>query len=649
MALLQAGTDTGNQAPPIASFEAELEALHDDEGDAESAVELLEDAARWKVPVNVASREALRELPGLSERELTQIFAYRAAAGPITGLDDLIAAGLSEEAAAALSPFLSFSERPDAPRPPLRIDFLQRWSRRLDLGRGYHMDGSSGYLGSPAAVQSRLNVRLGRSIFAGIVLDKDAGEPFFWSPRRGRYGADFASMHVGTDGAGPLERLIVGDFSVRSAEGLLLGQGMSGLAALRVASTGRLLRPHTSSRESGYFRGLAFQTRPVRGASLAAFISSQALDGRRDSADGSWRIVAPGGHRTGTELDGRRLIRSLAGGAVLSWSSGPLHVGVQAVQSRFGLEEAIRTVSSLSLFGGWIRPGWALTTEVVPERAQGSLAATFAPVPDAVLAVRARRTSAGSERPHSHVGVDSRGTSIETRAWEAECGFRPFAAWSARFRLRGLASGDALYGVRTSKRANVLLQYKPESWLSLELGGMARTSEEAAACEAGRLLLRCGARRVRQSLRLQLEYRHSASLRSRSRLELVRDSMNEPPGGEPRNDPVGLLLYEDVRWRAGRSVQIDVRFAVFETSDESARVYAFENDVLYAFSAPSFAGRGRRWYVLARADPFSRLSLQLKLGVTVYEDVTSVGSGLNEVAGRRIREMKLQIRWRLDR
>lgn len=628
--------------PPDTStavFETMLETLHEVEQDAESVLESLEDAARWKVPLNTASIEALRGLPGMSEADVQLLVSYRSASGRFDGPDDLLAAGLSEDVAASLLPFISY----DAPsaRPPLEVDVVQRWSRRLDVGRGFGTEGPSGYLGSPHALQSRVRARLGRRVFAGLTLDKDAGEPAVSSLPR--LGADFVSAHLGVDDVGPLERVVVGSYSVHAGGGLVLGHGTSNMSALRVDAGDRLLRPHTSTREHGYLRGMAVQLRPVRGAGVAIFAASQALDGRRDSLAGGWRLAAPGLHRTATELDGRRLIgaRTLGGIATLRLQS--VHAGALLVYSRFELDGVQRTVSSSSLFGGWIRSRSALTVELVPSFGHAAATASFSPSGGARLAVRGRRTRARGFRPHAGTGVDSRGESVLLREWEASIAFRPLESWSVDGRVRERKRGHDVLGLSTTRQGQLVVEYRPSRWYALQVRATARSSDAAVSCTADLRLLRCHGRDVRRSVRVQLDYEHSAALRSRSRVELARSD----PASAEASPGDGFLIYEDLRWRPKRWMQLDIRYGLFETTDASTRIVALENDLLYAFAAPSFSGRGRRWYVLVRADPSARLSFQLKLGATIYEDAISVGSGLDEVLGDRIREMKLQMRWKI--
>ncbi len=624
-----------------ALFEQAFERMLDAEDDAASVYEELADASRWKISINSASSEVLRGLPGLSERDVQRIEGHRKTVGPFSKPADLRTAGLSEETAAALLPFVSFEVRPRTSRPRIRTDVVQRWSRRLDVGGGYAREAGAepGYLGSPLSVQTRLNIKLGEDLSFGMTADKDAGEPFVWSPKKARFGPDFATVHAGMDRIGPFERIVIGGYTVHAGEGLIIRHGTSGLSGLRIAGVDRLFRPHASSREQGYFRGLAVQSRPVRGISLAAFAARQLLDGRRDTLEATWRLVSAGRHRTPTEQAGRRMILSRTVGTVAAFRWGAIRLGGLVVRTVHSFRSSSREASAVSFFGGWIRPRWAVAVEAVPHRAHASVTATAAPVSSAAVALRARQTEVGTYRPHTSIGVNGRGESLETKEWEAECSFEPMASWKVSVRLRERRKVDEALRMTSDRHADARLEYRPHRWLNVQLRGTARASDEPGSCVDGGKPLRCDERTVRQTARLQVQYLHSASLRSRARLEWVRSNGALDEGAR------GTLLYKDLRWKPDGHVQVDVRYALFEATHPSARLYVLENDVLYAFSAPSFTGRGRRWYVLARFDPVPSITVQLKFGVTVYEDVSSVGSGLDAVPGNRIREMRLQIRW----
>ena len=61
----------------------------------------------------------------------------------------------------------------------------------------------------------------------------------------------------------------------------------------------------------------------------------------------------------------------------------------------------------------------------------------------------------------------------------------------------------------------------------------------------------------------------------------------------------GYLIYQDVIYRpANFPLDVTFRYALFSTGGYNSRIYTYENDVLYAFSVPSYFDNGQRVYLL---------------------------------------------------
>ncbi len=638
--LIQTASPPADTTETAAVIETALDMLENDLEDSASLQETLEQAVRQKVRLETASAEALRSIPGISERTVQRLLAWRDAGGDLSGPESLLRAGLDERTVGMLLPFVAFGRPEPRRRPRIRMNLVQRWQRRLDLGKGYREDSPSGYLGSPDAMQWRIGIRLGEHIAAGVTLDKDAGEPVRWRPDARQFGADFASFYLTVDQRGPFERIAAGKYAVQAGEGLAAGQGSGGLSSLRVSSPDRILRPHASSREYSYFSGVAIQSKPLYGVSLTGFVSQLSLDARVDTSLNAWYPIYTGYHRTQTEYERRRQARERVAGGVAVVRRGSVYGGVLALHTLQTLNVS-RNTHVRSVFGGWARSRWESSFEWIPEQGHRSVTVSLAPIENASVHIRTRRTRETGPRdlrPHTRIGVNSRGESYDYAEWLAETRFRPFPSWTATLQVRDRKRPlDPLPRARSRLVAGIV-EYRRWRWLTLHVRARTQTFDAASQCRDGRLLLPCLAAEQRQSLRIQVEYRHSPALRSRTRLEIVR--------AEAEKKAEGILLYQDFRWKPWRFMQLDIRYALFDATDASARVYMFENDVLYGFGVPSFNGRGQRWYALSRMQISRRLMLQWKLGVTRYEDVRSTGSGRDETPGNRIRETKVLIQWR---
>jgi hypothetical protein len=104
---------------------------------------------------------------------------------------------------------------------------------------------------------------------------------------------------------------------------------------------------------------------------------------------------------------------------------------------------------------------------------------------------------------------------------------------------------------------------------------------------------------------------------------------------------------------ASKPWSANMRLTCFETGGYNSRIYTYENDVLYGYSIPPFYNKGCRYYVNFRFNAARRIrkpvntgwrgDIWLRWAQTVYQDKSSIGSGLDKIAGSQKSELKFQI------
>ncbi len=110
----------------------------------------------------------------------------------------------------------------------------------------------------------------------------------------------------------------------------------------------------------------------------------------------------------------------------------------------------------------------------------------------------------------------------------------------------------------------------------------------------------------------------------------------------------GILIYQDIIYRpANFPLSASFRYALFATDGWDSRIYAYENDVLYAFSVPAYYDKGQRIYLMLKLDAFRNLDLWLRVARTVFRDKTSIGSSADRINSNHKTEIKLQAKIRL--
>ena len=117
--------------------------------------------------------------------------------------------------------------------------------------------------------------------------------------------------------------------------------------------------------------------------------------------------------------------------------------------------------------------------------------------------------------------------------------------------------------------------------------------------------------------------------------------------GADRED--GFLGYLEAAYNGIQGLSFNVRAQYFETEGYNSRIYAYENDVLYSFSIPAFFNKGFRYYANLNVDVFKNLSFYLRFAQSRFKDLSSIGSGLDEIKGNARTEVKMQLVYRFQK
>ena len=666
--------------------EAALEDLDEETGNAAQLAELLAELAQNPLDVNAASGAELAQIPAISPLLAQSIVQYRAQLGPFASLPELRnVPGITEAVFLNARPYLrvgvELEEAAEEPSlyPPaptlqealrdLQFEVIQRAERRLDYGRGYLEDV---YLGSPNRVYTRIKARAGRQVSLNATLEKDPGEPFRWNPETGTYGYDYFSAHVALRDAGRIKALVLGDYIANFGQGVVLWRSSAfgkGREPVRpVVREGRGILPYGSVEENRFLRGVAATVAITPSLDVSAFASRRRLDASflepdtTDDIDDELAEVrslyTTGLHRRSSEIDRKDVLgESLVGGAV-DVRAGPATFGVVGYHNRFDdpiapgdqayefFDFAGQQATMVSLYGSAFLRSLYLFGEVARGEGGavggiGGAQVGFGSRAEAV--VLARHYGRDFNSLHGYAFGERSGATQNETGFYLGLKLRPEPRWTVaayfdQYRFPWLRF--AVYRPSTGHEALVMVEHKASRWLSFYVQARTETKEVGTRVTDGLgRELRALAPETRQSLRLHGDYTLSRDVRLRARVETTRFLSTDEP------DRFGLLLYQDVRWLPRRWLQVDVRLAFFDVDDYDARVYAYENDLLYTFAVPAFNGRGQRAYVLFKITPHDRLSLQVKYAETRFEDVRTVGSGLDEAEGNRLREVRAQLRW----
>ena len=112
--------------------------------------------------------------------------------------------------------------------------------------------------------------------------------------------------------------------------------------------------------------------------------------------------------------------------------------------------------------------------------------------------------------------------------------------------------------------------------------------------------------------------------------------------------PPGYLISQEVRYKPIRySWAVTIKYALFDIPAFNTRIYSYEPDVLYGWSAPAYYGRGARAVIVVCKDLGRHIELWGWFGIWKYDDRVTIGSGMDEIEGSMKSEVKIQLRVRL--
>lgn len=628
--------------------------------------ERLEFYARHPIDLNQTDGSELRELPFIPQLFIDNLLDYRDRSGKfianyelqaIKGADPallrLLLPYVTVNVPGSLSGFQANRLLKDGTH-----DLMVRFGQTIEQRRGYAVTdtGRSRYLGTPHQVFVRYRYRFGPDLQVSLNMKKDAGES--WLHGAKFRGFDFYSGSVFLRNQGRLKRLVIGDYALQFGQGLAMWSGLgfgkgSMIQGMAKQSTG--LRPYTSSNEVSFLRGTA-ATIEIGQVSVTPFVSRRRLDGSLSQTDRMQFVRAiqqTGLHRTPNEIANHRAVEQWVYGANVQYEHRRFRVGTTAYHTHFGVpirpQELLRNqyafhgsaLWNTSLYYNYSFRGIYLYGEAAHRIGSGfaftnGLIASLHPHLSLALHYRNYQRNYHS---FFNQGI------AEGSAASNERGFYSGVVYHPSRAVEWVLYGDFFrfpwlrYRVDAPSRGIDLLTQFTYTWYkkaSLSLRYRYRKREENAAAELPH-------DRVvdvfRQQLRISGEYKISDLLRMRNRVELTYYEK------EGEATELGWMAYQDVivKPAAGR-LSGNLRIAWFDTPGYNSRIYAFENDVLYAYSFPLYHNTGIRTYANVRYRLGRHIDLWGRFATFSYRGITEVGSGLDTIEGNRRSDVRLQLR-----
>lgn len=623
------------------------------------------------INLNSAKAEDLRELYLLNELQINALQLHTRNYGPLKSIYELQAVRYFDlNTIRLIQPFVTVA-------PPGMLaeftwknmfkegtsDLFLRYKRTLQEQKGFLPNAETGdpakYVGSPDYMYSRYRFSYRKNLIAGFTLEKDAGESL-------KNGPDFSSAHIFIRNNNILKALAIGDFQAQFGQGLTfwngLGFGKSPFV-MNVKKNANGLRPYTSVNESLFLRGVG-TTLAWKGFELTALYSRKKMDGNiAEQEDSTFvddgvivsSLLNAGYHRTESELENKGTVTEEVKTGNLKYSTRTFSASVTASEIQYSADvQPNAQLYQLYRFRGTRNSNIGIDYQKVfrnfnffgefSRSANGGFAAL-----NGLVAALHPRISVSAVHRHfeKNYQVQYFNVFAESTTPQNEQGMYIGVEANVAPGWTLSAYGDQIknpwlrYQYSSPGRSSdhlVQLNYKPDRKQDFYFRYQVRNRGEDLGAEAGRIDHPV-AERI-QNFRLNAIYQPHANVQMRSRLEWKIYEKEKSPAR------TGFIAYHDVIWkRTGSKISLNTRYALFNTPTFDAAIWAYESDVLYAFSIPAYNGKGNRMYAMLKWDIRRGMDLWVRYGQWLYFDRQSISSGNNEITGNRRGDVTVQLRW----
>lgn len=603
------------------------------------------------IDLNKAERADLNALFFLSERQINDILEHRNRFGKFLSLYELqTVPSLSSGDIQNLLPFITLSQNFGDISPK---GFLMRASEHylvfrtdmsLEEAKAYKEDK---YLGNRQRYYLRYRLSRSKDYSLGFISEKDPGEKQF---------LDYTAFHFQLQNKGNFKNILVGDYLLQFGQGLIFSAGyVAGKGGEPVYTTRRSnlgAKPYNSLIENGSFRGVT-TTYKIGDFELTGMYSLKKRDGSiEDPSDEEFYALQSSGlHRTESEIKNRNSIEEQNIGANILYKKDHIQFGFSALKTSFdkSFENGNRPYKLYNFQGKdnlTLGPNLSVSVQnfnVFAEAARSSsggygyifgLVGSLGKQVEVALNHRNYQpnfhTFYGNAFTESSRTINEKGyylglKYIIKKGLEVVAYYDSFVFPWLKYRVDSPTSGhDYLLRInyKSNKKQSMFFAFRGES--------------KARNPSGSNQIIRVPERTRRQSAVLANEISPNMFLKFQTRLQY-----NGFRQGTLSN---GFALIQDIEGKIKR-IQLKTRIAYFKTDNYDSRIYAYENDVLYAISFPAYYGSGFRTYFIAKIPLGRKLESWIRIAQTRVSDRETMGSGNDTIDANHKTDVKLQLKY----
>jgi len=614
--------------PTIDNWENQLEESEAMEDLTEDLLERLEEFRdKGRPNLNDLNYETAINQLKLTDYQYYQLQLYIETSGPLYSIYEIPSIdGFSDEEMRRLADRTVILP-PPKPRPTFRELMRScknvlwvRYGQVVERQAGYDTSRANHYDGSPAHLQLRYDFSVRQQFGFRIAGEKDAGEQFFRGEQR--HGFDHYSGSVFVKNLKWLKYAVLGDYRLNFGQGLVLGSSMlsvkgGGVATLRRFNEG--IRAVATTNEGEIFRGGAFTVGNTHwsGSGFAGAVTETnltafggALFHRQTRFTIGGQIICFGQHSD--TATAREKWRSL--GQPEQWNASVSYHALAGKTLLFG-EIAFNERGRPAVLQAALIP-------VAPVFQMAALVRYYATGYQSPMG-SGFRTSSGD---CGEFGTYLTGHLILGRNVEADL-------YCDYYRLRWLSYLTDAPVSGMDAGVSLTCQLPGRNMLYARYQWRTKPKNESDDSYMRRLK-----EQSRHRLRLQWACKPLSWLDTKTEVSLV---INKGSNIEKRWYK-GILMYQDLTFSLRKpQLSVYLRVAYFDTDRYDERLYAYENDVYYAFTVGSYYYQGIKGCLLLRYK-IRNFSIWFRVARTHYLNKTDISSGLAYIDKPHKTEVKVQ-------
>ncbi len=576
-------------------------------------------AALKRNPVNINDLSvSLNELPVLNAMQVNNLVSYRNLLGSFISIYELQAVpGFTVEIIKKILPYITVAD----PSSNTQV-FKKRFK-----------GGDHDFLSRPtfpSKLYIRYKYRYGNLLQYGAVAERDAGE---------RSLIDFYSIHLFARNIGIIKSLAIGDYTLNLGQGLIHWQSQAFRKTSSVINIKRqadIIRPYHSAGEYNFQRGVA-ATLQKNSWETTLFVSYRQLTANTSQDNNYGKIITSintsGLHRTENELANKNSASLLSYGANIKYFMQQGHVGINGIGYHYSLP-LLKRDEPYNIYAikgnNWSNASvdysfthrnihWFGEVAFAMNKSKAVITGLMTSLHASVdFAVLYRQIDKNYQSLYGNAFTENTMPTNEEGIYLG-ISMRPHGSWKIDAYADFFRFPWLKYRVNApSDGSQFLVQvgWKPNKQVEV----YSRFRHKLKPLNTGEGVVRYPDSYTQENWRTHISFQVSRTIILRSRVEACW--YKGPVLALPLT---GYLFYSDVIYKpVGRSYSCSFRIMVFESDAYETRIYAYENDVLFASSIPSYYNKGTRMYCTGRVKtgrrilPKCSVDLGFKVSATIY-------------------------------